>query len=664
MNDTKRTTNWARPWMKWGAGIVLLVLAYWTGGLRDGDADVAPVSAENARLDVADNESAEEETIWTCSMHPQVRLPEPGQCPICGMDLIPLNDSVSDVEERRLVMSPAERKLAEIQTTPVERKYVDAEVHLVGSLELDETRIKSISSYVPGRIDRLYVNYTGIPVQRGDHLAELYSPELLTAQQELLGAKRRVAQSSNEPSDFLRASDARALDSAREKLRLLGFGDAKIKEIEEKGKATDHMTITAPSAGIVVHKMVNEGDYVETGSPIYTVAEMDRLWVMLDAYESDLQWLHYGQPVDLQAEAYPGEHFAGTIAFIDPVLDPKTRTAQLRVNVTNPSGRLKPGMFVHATVHSRVAIGGRVMDPMLADKWISPMHPEIVRNEPGACPVCGMALVRAEELGYVTKADQTSRPLVVPASAVLRTGRRAVVYVEVPDADRPTYEGREIVLGPRAGDHYIVVHGLLEGEQVVTNGNFNIDSALQIQAKPSMMSMSPLGDPAEGDLETFRIAIEPLYALYFEIQAALANDRFADATSHSEQFRAHADGIDPSLLFGATRESWQDVREQFNLGTAGLDTAISIDQARSSFNVLSKGMLRMQELFGHRGPEPHYEVHCPMAFGEGASWLQPFEETRNPFYGSSMLTCGDLKREFTPIPPSEPAPAPAAGHNH
>jgi Cu(I)/Ag(I) efflux system membrane fusion protein len=166
-----------------------------------------------------------------------------------------------------------------------------------------------------------------------------------------------------------------------------------------------------------------------------------------------------------------------------------TRTAKVRVNVPNPDGKLKPEMFVRAVVRAQVAADGRVADPELAGKWISPMHPEIIKEGPGACDICGMALVRAEDLGYLAPAaDAAALSLLIPASAPLITGKRAVVYVEAPGAERPTFEGREVVLGPRAGDEYIVESGLEEGELVVTSGNFKIDSALQILAKPSMMS--------------------------------------------------------------------------------------------------------------------------------------------------------------------------------
>ena len=435
---------------------------------------------------------AEEET-WTCAMHPQIRLPGPGKCPICGMDLIPVDDgtggSAGDAggTERRLVMSPEAVALANIQTAPVERDVVAKEVRMVGKVDYDETRVRKIAAWVPGRIDRLYVDFTGVEVKDGDHLVYIYSPELRTAQEELLQARRAAREVAKSRSAVLRESSTATVEAAREKLRLLGLTAEQVRSIERRGKASDHLTIYAPIGGTVVEKQAFEGMYVETGTPIYEIADLSKLWVRLDAYESDMSWIRYGQHVEFTTEAYPGELFHGRVAFIEPTLNPRTRTVKLRVNVDNPDGKLKPEMFVRAVVRAGVTEGGKVMDPELAGKWIAPMHPEIVRDEPGTCPICGMDLVKAEDYGYVAS-DPEATPLLIPASAPLITGERAVVYVKLPDTEQPTFEGREIVLGPRTGDHFVVREGLDEGDQVVVKGNFKLDSALQIQARPSMMS--------------------------------------------------------------------------------------------------------------------------------------------------------------------------------
>jgi len=422
-------------------------------------------------------------------MHPQIKLPKPGPCPICFMDLIPLESSSDDdSREREIRISPYAAKIMELETTEVVRRFVAAEVRMVGKVDYDETRVNYISAWVPGRIDRLFVDYTGIPVKKGDHLAELYSPELLTAQEELIQAVQTLNNLRNSQSSLLIDTAKQTIEAAREKLRLWGFTTEQIAEVESSETPNDHMTIYSPSGGIVIHKNAQEGMYVQTGTRIYTIADLSRVWIQLDAYESDLNQLRYGSNVEFTTEAFPGEIFSGTISFIDPVINPATRTAKVRVIVGNENGRLKPGMFVRAVARPEMAEDGRVMNPELAGKWISPMHPEVIKDAPGNCDVCGMPLVTAESLGYVN--DNTrNAPLVIPVSAAMKTGKRAVVYVEVPQQEKPTYEGRTVELGPRLGDFYVVENGLKEGELVVTRGAFKLDAELQINAMPSMMSM-------------------------------------------------------------------------------------------------------------------------------------------------------------------------------
>lgn len=498
MNDQPKTlrrimdrigrANWTRRIVV----AAVIVAAFYAGRATRRSPESAPteVSAAGGRTEAA--------TIWTCSMHPQIQLPKPGQCPICGMDLIPLDDQDDDPGPRALSMSESDRALAEIQTTRVERRFVESEIRMVGKVTYDETKVRSVSAWVPGRLDRLFVDYTGTAVAEGDHMVLLYSPKLLEAQGSLIEAAKSLAETANETSRFLRDSARRHLESEREKLRLWGLTDEQIAAIEKRGTVEPHIQINSPLSGVVIHKNAVEGMYVQTGTPIYTVADLSEVWLELDAYEMDFSWIRYGQAVEFATEAYPGETFAGWISFVPPYLNETTRTKKIRVNVGNEDLRLKPGMFVRAVVRSKVATGGRVMAPDLANKFICPMHHEIVKDESGTCDVCGMALVTTESLGFVTAEDPAQAPIVVPTSAVLLTGRRGVVYVAVPDRERPTYEGREVVVGPRAGDWYVIKEGLSEGEVVVTNGNFKIDSALQILAKPSMMSLSGEGGARSG----------------------------------------------------------------------------------------------------------------------------------------------------------------------
>jgi Cu(I)/Ag(I) efflux system membrane fusion protein len=578
---------------------------------------------------------------WTCSMHPEVHRNRPGLCPVCGMELV--REETMQSGPRELVLSPEQKKLAKIETATVERRFVTTEIRMVGKVDYDETRVSTISARVPGRLDRLYVDYTGVPIKRGEHLVWLYSGELLASQQELLEAIARLE--NPDVSELLADSDRRAVGSLRDKLVQWGLTAEQVAEIETRGTAEDHLLITSPSTGIVIDKLVNQGDYVEVGTKIYDIADLDHLWLRLDAYESDLPWIHYGQNVSIVTEALPGETFHGLISFIDPVLDERTRTVTLRVNVDNADGRLKPGMFVRAVVEAQVAQGGRVMDPRLADKWICSMHPEIVKDQGGECDLCTMALVQAETLGYVAHPDQHDAPLVVPATAVLWTGTRSVVYVESTDEEMPTYEGRVVVLGPRAGDQYLVLHGLEEGERVVVNGAFKIDSALQIRAKTSMMS--PVSENAElrgADTETLRRDLDPVFARYFELQAALAED---DGTSAGDGFRSVAEtlaAISAADLAPTAAQRWQELRDEAQGAASAGSAALEISALRTAFRDLSVTLIQMEEAFGHRGETSYYQVHCPMAFDSmGADWLQLTEQIANPFYGSSMHNCGDVE---------------------
>ncbi|MEQ8763392.1 MAG: efflux RND transporter periplasmic adaptor subunit [Planctomycetota bacterium] len=597
--------------------------------------------------DSARTESAEAAPeIWTCPMHAQIRLPAPGPCPICGMDLVPLAHT-SDDDPRRLVMSPAAKALAQVEVAPVERRRVTRPVRMVGKIDFDETLVRTISAWVGGRLDRLYVDYTGVTVNRGDHLVRLYSPELFTAQEELLAAKERLQSNEKEASEFLQKSNRTAYASAREKLLLWGMTEEQVAEIEARGSANDHVMITSPASGVVIDKRVDEGAYVETGTPIYRIADLEHLWVRLDAYEQDLPWLRYGQKVVLEVEALPGQTFEGVISYIDPFIHEHTRTAKVRVNVDNSRGRLKPGMFVRAVVAARLGAGGLVQGRALQGKWVSPMHPEIVKDSPGDCDICGMDLVPAESLGLVSQEGSGPLPLVVPASSVLITGKRAVAYVEVPGMDRPTYEGREVVLGPRAGDDIIVESGLEEGELIVVHGAFRIDSSMQIRAKPSMMSAGKERIIESGpEAVLIREALSPVYTVYLELAEALANDDL-------EASRAAVEALKQTFA-ELPAESWPlPAKSEVSRAREALDdleNGAPLDDVRARFEGLSAAITHLVERYGHEGEQPLVEAYCPMAFGgKGAAWLQTGETIANPYFGSKMLRCGEIRSGHEPV---------------
>jgi Cu(I)/Ag(I) efflux system membrane fusion protein len=679
LKQAKTTAGWL--WKHTSAGVaVVLIIGALIVGYRLGRPAPEP-TPEAAEVD--SGASPADPQMYTCSMHPSVRLPDPdAKCPICFMDLIPVSDDGGEGSELRVIMSEEAAVMSRIETARVARFFPAAETRLFGKVTYDETAVARLTAYFPGRIERLFVNFVGIRVARGDHIAEVYSPDLLAAFEEL----RQAARSSDESagmSDIVRDATRDTLVAARDKLRLYGLTPEQIDAAEHGGFDSDRLTVFAPIGGVVTHLGVREGDYVEEGTPIATVADLSRLWLDLEAYESQLPLLRWGQRVSFTVEAHPGEVFEGRVSFIEPMVDERTRTAAVRVAVDNSAARLKPGMFASAVVRPRVAEGGAVVSDELAGRWVSPMHPTIVKDEPGTCDICGMDLVSAESLGVVGDPTDVREPLVIPRSAVLFTGTRSVVYVEVPGAERPTYEGREVMLGPRAGEFYLVREGLRESDRVVVNGAFRIDSAMQIAAKPSMMmpgggasggvhaghgSMSgdmPQGTPRVEVPDSFIFALKPVYSAYFDAQEALAADDLGGFLQAAGDLRTAIGFVEEAGLVGEPLAAWRRASARLSIEDAFTD----IEVARARFEDMSEAVIVLQDRFGHRGSETWHVAYCPMAFDNaGAEWLQRGTQINNPYFGDSMLRCGEIRRGFPPLnatPPSDSSSDKGhEGHDH
>ncbi|HEY7773347.1 MAG TPA: efflux RND transporter periplasmic adaptor subunit [Marinagarivorans sp.] len=648
-----------------GATAVALVTAAFALGRCSSAPPAQNLTAENdATVTEGVNLVPEQSPTWTCAMHPQIQQHEPGQCPICGMDLIlaqqdePLEEAHA-AHSNALSLSQSARALADIQTSRVERRYPEAEVRLVGKLDYDETLVKSLSARFPMRIEELFVSFVGVPVKKGQHLARIYSPELRSAQSELLSAIRYDSSYDNKGV---------LVKSAKEKLRLWGLMPEQIDAIVQRGVAQDEFELKAPISGIVTRKNINTGDYINTGDSLFTIVDMHNLWLKLEAYESDLAWLRLGQPISFTVEAYPGETFDGKITFINPEINRTTRTVSIRVNVANEHKKLKPGMFSKAIVRSKIALAGKVYSPDLIGKWISPMHPEIIKDKPGQCDICGMDLVPVEQLGYLAELDH-SAPLVVPASAVLRTGKRAVVYVQTNGTDDKTlarFEGREINLGPRAGEVFIVNSGLQEHDLVVTNGAFKIDSALQIRAKPSMMnppasnkesSPSNAHDSHDHDHDHGHQSAQ-LHGAAAHAQPEPALDATALTEPFIQQIMPHYFALQNALAGDELAQAKQHITAMASLSTQApaleqllstMASANSLDNIRlPHFEVLSNYLMQGVNHHSHAFESAIYQMYCPMAHPDrGANWLQDSPKLQNPYFGDAMLQCGETKAQLT-----------------
>ncbi|HCD87139.1 MAG TPA: efflux RND transporter periplasmic adaptor subunit [Algoriphagus sp.] len=522
--------------------------------------------------------------LWTCSMHPQIKLNEPGDCPICGMDLIPVasNSSSGNSNPIAFEMTPEAIAMANVSTTIVGGTDAKGDLFLTGKIQADERENAAITAKFPARIEKLYVTFTGEQVRVGQRLASIYSPELLTAQRELIEAVKT------------KASFPELYQAAKEKLKLWKLNEAQISEIEKSGQVKDKIDILAEFSGVVTQRNIAVGDYVSTGQVLFNVVDLSRLWVLMDAYESDLPFIKVGNEVNFNVAGIPGENFKAKVTYIDPMIDPNTRAASIRAEVLNRQSNLKPEMFVTARIQS------------------------------------------------TQKGSQAK--LSIPRTAVLWSGKRSVVYLKVPNSEIPTYEMREITLGSRVGDNYQIESGLQAGEEIVTNGVFAIDAAAQLSGNFSMMNR-----PETRSLEVssaFRDQITQIADAYFRVKNGLVSDQLNQSQKDLTEVKKAVSQVDMKLVEGKAHDSWMKVQAQLNAAVGNMDKASSIDEARKGFSTLSEAVLEMTELFG-LNKEAVYKDYCPMAFGnQGAFWLSERKDITNPYFGASMLTCGEVKQTY------------------
>jgi len=564
------------------------------------------------------------ETTWTCSMHPQIRQQEPGDCPICGMDLIPLESEGDDaLDPGAIRMSETAMKLADVVTAPVGKMKPVKKIRLNGKVQADERLVYSQSSHITGRIEQLMVNFTGEYIGKGQTIASVYSPELVTAQEELFEAEK------------IREARPELFQAARDKLRNWKLTDNQIDKILATGETREAFPVTADVSGYVTKKMVNLGDYVTKGNAIYEIADLSRVWVMFEVYETDIAWISNQDSVEFTVQSLPGKVFEGVVSFIDPVIDPQTRVAKARVSLNNPDAQLKPGMFTSGIVAAQL--------------------------------------------------EHTDQAMVVPKSAVMWTGTRSVVFVKQTTDQGVNFTYREVTLGPSLGDGYIIEEGLEPGEEIAVNGTFSIDAAAQLAGKPSMMNpegggsmtghdhgggagktgqdhgggagmtgqdhadgtqmeLSPgsvvntseatISDVAKGELE-------PLYNSYLELTEALANDNFEQASTAGIALKDARGAVNMGAFKDNAHEIWMDHAANLENTLEHVAHHGSIEELRSAYKGISDAMIALTRSFGTPG-DTLYLQYCPMANNDlGANWLSSYSEIRNPYFGDMMLKCGE-----------------------
>jgi len=417
------------------AGAGYLTRGRWLHYLHKGEAGPGALGGDAAKA----------KECYVCPMHTQIVREKPGDCPICGMSLVKKTvgaeggktaEKTGDMDRLgKISLDPRQRMLANVATSMVMPMELSQDVNTVGLVKYNEATIKKVSAWFPGRVEKLYVDFTGQPVKKGEKIISIYSPELVSTEKEYLIAKDAAGRLGSTEFKEITRSTEDMLDAARTRMKLWGITNAQIDELDRTGKLRTNVDVYSPIAGTVVEIMAREGNYLAEGSELYKVADLSRVWVLADVYEYELHKVGMGSKVEVTTEAYPGRTFTGRVSFIDPSVNTDSRTVKVRAEFSNPGGLLKPEMFVNVRISSR--------------------------------PV---------------------RALSVPASAVLYTGTRNIVWVE---SEPGVFEMRDVQLGMRSGDSFQVLSGLNEHEMVVSQGGFLIDSEAQLRASAGGMAGMP-----------------------------------------------------------------------------------------------------------------------------------------------------------------------------
>ena len=547
-------------------------------------------------------ETIEKNQMWTCSMHPQIMQPEAGDCPICGMDLIPTESSADGLMADQFKLTENAMALANIETSVVgNHKTENNAIKLSGKIVENEEGNAVQVSYFSGRIEQLNVSFTGEEVQKGQLLATIYSPELYAAQQELITATA------------LKESQPALYKAVRNKLKLWKLSESQINEIETSGKVKENFPVYATVSGTVSEKLVEEGNHIKQGQPLLKIANLSTVWANFDVYENQINRFKRGQEVFVITNAYPNKVFKSKVDFIDPVLDAKTRTVKLRVVLNNKDEVFKPGMFVEAKI-----------------KGIISSKEEVVT---------------------------------IPSSAVLWTGKRSVVYLKA-NSNEPIFEMLEITLGNKVGDNYEVVEGLNNGDEIVTNGTFTVDAAAQLQGKKSMMNKEGgktttgheghLGTEVSTSLDNknerlnvskgFQNQLKAVFEEYIKLKDALVKDDLNNVMVASKRLLNNLSKVDMKLLTDKEGHAhWMSLEKVIKTVATSISKMSNIKGQRNYFKQLSSNIATALEVFGIN--EKVYHQFCPMADNNnGAYWLSKEEKVINPYFGEAMLTCGEVKQ--------------------
>ena len=527
--------------------------------------------------------------VYSCSMHPQVRQNQPGTCPLCGMNLVQSTSLQTTTDPNAIQLSEDAQKLADIQTLKVTKSSPSVTLHLNGRVLADKRKTAVQTTHISGQIEQLLIGSKGQYIKAGEIIAYVYSPDLIEAQNELFEA---FAMKEAQPELF---------EATRKKLENWKLTPAQIDTILRLGDPIESFPLVSEWTGMILNKYVSKGSHIERGTQLYEVANLKSVWVTFDLYETDLKTVHVGDKINMEFSSYPGKIFIGQVNFINPIVDPATQVAQIRVIYTNTFKPVYPGTSVKGLLNSQPKDNQKI--------------------------------------------------IILPKTAVLWTGKRSIVYVKDPISNEPTFHLREVTLGALNTSGYAIEKGLEVGEEVVVNGVFTLDAAAQLAGKNSMMNSPLVKTPNKsmGKKKTGKINPSPSVALtlkemttaYLNIKNALALKNHNIIISEAALFIGQ---IGDQKNFSADID--QPTLIQLNKVMQEINTTKKIDEVYGPFAEISDLFFDLLDHFKIKNLTL-FRQYCPMAFdNKGAYWLSNTQDIYNPYFGEEMRFCGEVKEQL------------------
>ena len=549
---------------------------------------------ESSELMMTSHDHSDETGVWTCSMHPQVRQNEAGSCPFCGMDLVPVSEN-AETSPRELRLTESAIALANIQTSKVQSASTNQGLSLNGKLTYDERATHSQTTHFGGRIERLYKNYEGEAIQKGEIIARIYSPELVAAQEELLQAKK------------VQESNPLLLASARRKLKYWKLTDQQIADIEQSEKPIEQFPLLAQFNGIISKKHVNNGDHVMEGQALMEISDPKKLWAVFEVYEKDINKIDVGNQVEFEVNGSMNK-FNALLSFISPQVDPSSRIIEVRADVNNVRGELKSQMFID---------------------------------------------------GEISTDARGREAITIPKSAVLWTGKRSIVYVKHPGdlifelreiEIRPGNGDQfEVLSGLDAGEEIVTNGTFTLDAEAQLQGKISMmnTSSAQVESTEvfSEIELTEVKDYSTETPNAFKAQLLEFTMSYIELKDAMVEGEANSITSKATLTKDALDKINMSLVKGEAHVHWMELLNALNNSLEKITSSIDRDEQRLEFINLSKASINAIESFGSTNDQPLYIQFCPMANDDkGANWISLNENIINPYFGDMMLTCGSLTK--------------------